>query len=72
MIRLISRRTNLAGILAAVLLALLYTPDGEHALPAWDREPHELLLILWGIVGAAVLVIAGKLIAELFEEEDID
>lgn len=72
MIRLAIRCTFLAGILSAELLILLYLPDGENALPPWDREPREVLIVLWGIVSAALLVGAGKLAAEFFKEEDID
>ena len=60
MIRLAIRCTIVAGILAALALAILYTPDGSQ-LSTWDREGyHGTILVLWGLVGAAVaLVIAA-------------
>lgn len=59
MIRLAIRCIILAGILAALVLAILYTPDGS-PLSTWDREGcHGTILALWGFVGAAVALVIG-------------
>ena len=59
MIRLAIRCTIVAGILAALVLAILYTPDGS-PLSTWDREDcHGTILALWGFVGAAVALVIG-------------
>ena len=60
MTRLAIRTTIALGILDALALAILYMPDGS-PLSTWDREGyHGTILVLWGLVGAAVaLVIAA-------------
>ena len=59
MIRLAIRCTILAGILAALVLAILYAPDGS-PLSTWDREGcHGTILALWGLVGVAVALVIG-------------
>ena len=61
MIRLAIRCTIVAGILAALVLAILYTPDGS-PLSTWDREDcHGTILVLWGLVGAAVALVVGSI-----------
>ena len=58
MIRLAIRCTIVAGILAALLLALLCAPDGSSLAP-WEREPVTLLLALCAPVLAAVALVIG-------------
>ena len=60
MIRLAIRCTILAGILAALLLALLCIPDGSGLAP-WEREPVTLLLVLCTPVLAAVALVIGPI-----------
>ena len=60
MTRLAIRTTIVAGILAALVLALLYLPEEGSSLSTWDREGHHaFILTLWGLVGAAVALVIG-------------
>ena len=59
MTRLAIRLAIVAGILAALVLGLLYLPEEGSSLSTWDSEPHEVLLTLWGLVGAAVALVVG-------------
>ena len=60
MIRLAIRTTILAGILAALVLGVLYLPEEGSSLSTWDREGyHGTILVLWGLVGAAVALVIG-------------
>lgn len=61
MTRLAIRLAIVAGILAALVLAILYTPDGS-PLSTWDREGHHaFILTMWGLVGAAVALVVGSI-----------
>lgn len=63
MIRLAIRCTIFAGILAALVLALLYLPEEGSSLSTWDREGHHaFILTLWGLVGVAVALVVGSIV----------
>lgn len=50
-----------SAVAAALLLAILYAPDGS-SLSTWDREPHVVLLALWAVVACAGLVLAASML----------